>query len=198
MPPRLHPVWRRRLAWATLLVAFLALLPTSGRAQSSLVWVTNYYTVTGASFPAILESIDRARPPKLAPPLTGLTEWRIAWKFNVRRGPEGFYCDDFRTRTTITNTLPYWRAPTNATYTLKQDWIRYEGRLARHEVGHAQFALAALDEMRKQVKTAGSEPSYEAVNEKINSLAEAVLAHYRQLEVDYDRRTAHGTREPRG
>ena len=174
--------------------ALLGGWPLLGRAQDTLRWVTNYYAVTGASFPEIMESIDRSRPPQLAAPLTGLTAWHLRWHMHASPSPHGYRCTAFSTQLTMTNTLPYWKAPTNATLWIKDEWHRYFAKLATHEAGHSQIALAALAEIHRQARDFKEAPDFESLRGQIDAAVEGVLDRYRKIEVDYDLRTEHGTR----
>jgi len=187
--------FRRRLALSAGLGILLWCLPVTGWAQNSFRWVTNYYAVTGADFPEIMDSINRSRPARLAPPLSGLTEWNIHWRIAMSPTEHGCRCSSFTTHTTLTNTLPFWRPPTNATYRMKNEWQRYFGNLATHEAGHSRIALAALAEVHRQVKEVKEAPDYESLRTQINQTVEHVLDRYRQMEVDYDTRTEHGARQ---
>jgi predicted secreted Zn-dependent protease len=188
----------RRGAPAGSLAAWLcmALLYFSarGHAQNSLRWVTNYYAVTGATWPEIEDSLNRVRPAGLQPPLTGLTEWRIGWHIVMVSSPGGCRCSSFTTQTTITNTLPFWSPPTNATLRMKEKWRRYAGNLANHEAGHSRIALAALAEAHKQVQQVKGEPDCDRLRNEIEGLVNGVIERYRKLEADYDSRTEHGAK----
>jgi len=142
-----------------------------------------------------MESINHARPARLAAPLAGLTEWHIQWRFSIIPSSTGCRCAAFSTRATITNTLPFWRAPTNATYGMKQEWRHYFGNLAAHEAGHSQIALAALAEMHKQVTDLKEEPNGAVLTQKVNDLLENVMDRYRKMDLEYDARTEHGAKQ---
>jgi predicted secreted Zn-dependent protease len=179
----------------TTLAGLLLLLPVLARGQSTFVWTTNYYVVTGSNLREIRESLNLARPPKISPPMTALTEWRMSWRFAVVPSTSGCRCASFSTRLVITNTLPRWTPPTNATPELKAAWQRLFRNLARHEAGHSQIALAALAETHKRVKELPDDPDCEGVRSKVNALIRSVIEDYRQLDEDYDRRTEHGTKQ---
>jgi predicted secreted Zn-dependent protease len=183
------------LALGACLGFLLVWWPAPARAQNTLHWVTNYYAVNGATFPEIMDSIGRSRPARLKPPLSGLTEWNIRWHFFTVPSDHGYRCSSFTTQTTLTNTLPFWRAPTNAAYHVRTAWMRYSGNLAIHEGGHSRIALAALAEIHKQVKTIPEAPDFESMRNLVNSTVERVLDRYRRMESEYDRLTEHGAKQ---
>ena len=185
----------RRLALGICLAFFLGWLPVTGHAQNSFRWVTNYYAVTGASFPEIMDSISRARHARLGPSMSGSTEWNIRWHVVVGSSDHGYRCTSFTTQTGLTNTLPFWRAPTNATYQLRSQWLRYSGNLAIHEGGHSRIALAALAEMHRAVKELKEAPDYQSMRGLVEDTVERVLDRYRQKEIEYDTLTQHGAKQ---
>ncbi len=179
-----------------LCLAFLLFLAVNlSRAENSLRWVTNFYTVTGATWGEIEDSINRSRPPALRPPLTGFTEWKISWQIAMVPSPGGCRCSSFTTRARIINTLPTWSPPADANPRLKQQWGKYFRQLAAHEAGHSQIALAALAEAHRQAEQVKEEANCDLLQQKINDLVNGVIAHHHKLEVDYDARTEHGAKQ---
>jgi predicted secreted Zn-dependent protease len=180
---------------ARLSLAGACLLPWLACGQSSFVWTTNYYLVTGSNFHQIRESMDLARPPRITAPMLALTEWRMSWRFSVVPSTGGCRCASFSTRLVITNTLPRWTPPTNATPELKAAWQRIFKNLAQHEAGHSQIALAALAETHRRVKELPDDPDCQGLRTRVNALIRSVIENYRIIDQDYDKRTEHGMRQ---
>ena len=173
--------------------ALLTLLPAApAQAQSKLVWRTNYYSITGASLRDIRRSMDQSRPWKEPANLSGLTEWRIDWRFELTPVEGGCRCSSFTTTTTITNTLPRWTPPAGTPEELKSAWNRFFKALGEHEEGHSRLALAAVADLHKRIKELGPAPDCNGLRKRINDLAGRVIEENRQREKDYDRRTQHG------
>lgn len=200
MPPWPAPPgrwWAGCVHRTVLLLALLGLGLAAARArgQNNLTWVTNYYAVTGSTFGEIMESLDQSRPAWLRAPLVGLTEWSIHWHMNMVPSDKGYRCSTFTTRTTLTNTLPFWRAPTNASYRVTQAWRNFVGNLAIHEGGHSRIALAAAAEIHQEVRKIKDAPDMDSLRNQINDTAMGVLRRYQAKEVEYDRITAHGAHQ---
>lgn len=190
--PTARPGWRLlgRRAVAGALLTLLS--PALAQAQNKLVWKTNYYTITGASLGEIRRSMDQSRPWKEPANQSGLTEWRIDWRFELTPAEGGCRCSSFTTTTTITNTLPRWRPPAETPEELKSAWIRFIKALGEHEDGHSRLALAAVADLHKRIKALGPAPDCDGLRKRINDLAGRVIEENRQREKDYDRRTQHG------
>ena len=176
-----------RFAWL-----LLALLPLSGRAQDKVQWTTNYYRVGGDMLPEIHQSLREGRPWKGKSAQDGLTDWRVEWRFELRRSENGCQIHQFTTTTTIVITLPRWTASTNAAPGVRQKWARYIAALNQHEAGHAKIGLAVAAELRKQVEKIREEQSCETLKETLNALGWRVVDDFKTKDKDYDRTTQHG------
>ena len=182
---------RWRVLVATLAVAFL---PSTGQAQNFVVWTTNFYSVTGANFREIRQSIAASRP--WADGFDGDTRWNVDWRFTLTDTASGCSCSSFSTTTKIVTTLPRWTPPADVLPQVKEQWTRYFTNLAQHEAGHARIGIAAAMEVGKRISDIGVQPSCDQVKRTINERADKVVEDYRAREKEYDRRTAHGTKPP--
>ena len=162
-------------------------------AQSTIVWTTNYYAVTGATITEIRRSIAQARPWRNN--LDAYTSWHIDSRFHVGASPEGCRCTSFTTTTRIKTTLPRWLRPTNVSPETVRAWTSYFNALRKHEDGHAQRAIAAATEQHRQVNRLGAEPDCHSMRHQISKVAQEVLAEHRRREREYDRETDHGKKE---
>lgn len=172
----------------------LALFPCVLRAQNSIVWTTNYYSVTGASFREIRQSIAASRPWKDG--FDGDTRWNVEWKFNMVESANGCSCSSFSTATKIVTTLPRWAPAAGADLEAGRQWTNYFVSLAQHEAGHARLGIAAAADIRKSLAAIAAQPDCDRLKKLINERAERVLADYRAREREYDRRTDHGMKPP--
>ena len=172
----------------------LALFPIPAGAQISIVQTTNYYTVTGANFREIRQSISAARPWKDG--FDGDTRWNVEWKFTFADTAAACSCSSFSTTTRIATTLPRWTPPADVAPESKNYWTNYFVALAQHEAGHARIGIAAANEIHKTIGTISAQPDCERLKKFINERAEHLVEEYRGREREYDRRTEHGTRPP--
>ena len=164
-------------------------------AQNSLVWKTNYYSITGGTLGEIRQSLWQSRPWKNKSTVDGMTDWRIEWRYQVAPSNGACQCSSFTTKTTITTTLPHWKAPTNAPPAVTNAWVRYFTALAKHEAGHAQLALDAVAEQHARISELTEEPACAALKKKIDDLAGKIMDDYRKRDKEYDQRTEHGIKQ---
>jgi predicted secreted Zn-dependent protease len=157
-------------------------------------WTTNYYSVTGANFREIRQSIAASRPWNDS--FDGDTRWTISWNFTSSGSAAGCFAISVSTTTKITTTMPRWTPPTDVAPETKERWTRYYTNLLQHEIGHARIALAAAAEERQRLSALGTQPNCDALKGVINDRAGKVVDDYRAREKEYDRRTNHGNSPP--
>src|SRR5205085_3214142 len=163
---------------------------------SFVAWTTNFYSVTGASFREIRQSIAAACP--FQGGFDGETRWNVDWKFTLAETANGCSCSSFSITTKIVTTLPRWTPPTNVFPEVKEQWTRYFTNLAQHEAGHARIAIVAGNEVAKSISQTGLQPDCDRLKRTVNGRAQKVLDDCHARENEYDRRTAHGTKPPDG
>ena len=176
-----------------LIAIILTFMTGLSAPAQSVLWTTNYYSVTGATPAEIRRSLAQARPWRNA--LDAYTSWHIDSRFQVAASPEGCRCVSFTNTIRIATTAPRWLRPTNATPGTVQSWVRYSQALWKHESGHAQLALAAAAEQHQRVKRLGAEPDCHSLRNRINKVAQEVLGEYRRREQEHDKQTDHGRKE---
>jgi predicted secreted Zn-dependent protease len=188
--PELHSLVNSLFIWfRRAVLVFLFTFTLSAHAQI-VHWTTNYYSVTGANFREIRQSIAASRPWKDS--FDGDTRWNITWNFTLARNANGCSCSSFRTTTKITTTMPRWTPPPNVAPEIKEYWTRYYTNLLQHEAGHARIGLAAAAEIRQRLGEIGTQLNCDEVKRIINQRANNVVDDYRNREKEYDRRTNHG------
>ncbi len=179
-----------RLLLRTATTVLLAAV--SGRAQGTVQWTTNYYTVTGVTIPELRQSLRQNRPWKERSQHDAMTEWRVNWQYMVTPMASGCRCSSFTTQTAITITMPRWMAPTNALETTRKIWQQYITALGGHEAGHGAIAVAAAAELNKRVGSLGEATECDGLKRKIEALCPRVIEEFRARDKTYDATTRHG------
>jgi predicted secreted Zn-dependent protease len=178
-----------RLLWQHLFAVAVVALPAVASAQT-IHWTTNFYSVTGANFREIRQSIATSHPWKDG--FDGDTQWRVQWSYQLTPTPNGCSCTSFRTTTTITTTLPRWTPPDEVMPEVKEQWTRYFTNLMQHEAGHARIGMVAAAEVDRQVRQNSTASDCESLGKAINERAERIVENHRAKDREYDQRTNHG------
>ena len=177
-----------------MVLTALALFSHAAAAQNSIVWTTNYYSVTGANFREIRQSIAAARP--WPDSFDGDTRWTVKWNFKLSETASGCACSNVNTATKIVTTLPRWKPAPNTPPEVQEQWGRFILSLAQHEAGHARLGQAAVADVGKSLGAAGPQRDCDTLKRSLNDRANRIVENYRAREKEYDRRTEHGNKPP--
>ena len=153
-------------------------------------WTTNFYSVTGANFREIRQSIARSRP--WSDGFDGDTQWTVNWSYQLTPVPAGCVCTSLRTTTTIVTTMPRWLPPGDVLPEVKEQWTRYFTNLLQHEVGHARIGMAAAAEVDRQLRQNSTASDCQTLKQMIDERAERIVDAHRAKDREYDQRTNHG------
>ena len=164
-------------------------------AQDSLTVATNHYLVSGSTLREIRQSIDRLRPGGKTNGHDALTAWKIGWNVQVSPVAGQYRVTSFTTTTSVTMTMPSWRAPTNAAPSVMQRWMPYYSALQKHEAAHATNGMMAAVELRKRVAEIGADSSHIQLQQRVQAVADAVIAEFKQRDKDFDQKTDHGRKD---
>lgn len=184
---RLHHL----LGWLPASLLLLC-VPETSFAAHGVQWVTNYYSVTGATLSEIRQSMRQSRPWKDRKDLDGFTEWNVAWTFSTTATATGCRCSTFATQTRVVITLPKWVKPADASPETADSWKQYADALALHETGHGRHAILASTQLQRGMQSIGERPTCEALKQAINELGDRTITEFRRKDEDYDRETRHG------
>lgn len=151
------------------------------------------YEVDGASLAELREGLATRGPVgQDAVRYHGYTEWHVSWSY--RTATDGASCEivDFSTTVTATIMLPIWRPAPRVDAGLVERWTTYRNALERHELGHHAFALAAADELERELGALSGDAGYAPLVEQLNARGSEIVAQQAELEREYDRTTDHG------
>ena len=170
-----------------LLVTAIAAVPSAHAAKTetqSTVW----YSVYGATAPAIRTSLDARRPGDY----DAKTDWFVNWSYATTTRDDGrCVSKSWKVATRIKYTYPRWRVPASATDALKQQWTRYMSRLRLHELGHATNGRLTATRIDNTLRTT-SAATCDALGTTLRATIKRHFATGNAADVAYDRRTQHG------
>ena len=184
-----------QVARCALVLLALASLPV--RAEEA--FRVEYFDVSGSSAQELRADLSRLGPvADNGVRGDAYTRWRIAWKFDLTERGKVCIAGNFSVDLTVTMILPRWTPPAGASADLVGLWDRYSTALRYHEDGHHRIATAAADEVMRRLQAAARGEGCKALENKLKTLVDEVLAEYRVRQADYDRETdsgrAQGTR----
>jgi predicted secreted Zn-dependent protease len=179
-------------ALVSIALLFFGAIVPGAVAQDSFKWTTNYYRVTGLNPRQLRHSINENRPWRRRSDTDAVTTWAVTWNYAFASTPQGCRCENIRTTTTITTTLPLFVPGTNAPPELLQHWARYFTALTRHEAQHAAMANSAAADVRTALSSAGERGDCSSLQRDLNAAANQAIERRRREERELDLRTRHG------
>ena len=75
---------------------------------------------------------------------------------------------------------------------LVEAWDKVSIALREHEDGHHRIAIAAAQEVRRQLGKRIRESSCETLRARLNDIANTVMREYKKKQADYDEETDYG------
>ena len=176
----------------------LALLLLAGAATAEpLARVhTSYYYIDGSSATVLTAQMDQNGPAgedgKRQP---SKTRWDVQWKYN--HDQVGVTCGvrDVMVAVGIAQNIPRWRGENKSSGPLATRWKKFSEAVKRHEAVHKDHGMKAAAEIESALQ--GLKPASNCVDldKAANAAGERIIQKYRELDAEYDRRTAHGRKE---
>ncbi len=125
---------------------------------------------------------------------TGQTDWHIEWRACFEQDGPACRVGAVIATVHVTYTLPRWADRDAAPQPLRERWDRYLGSLATHEKGHGAIAHDVA-QLIDQTLVGRAEDSCDALNLRATTLVEEVMRRGETMQRDYDRATAHGSKQ---
>ncbi|MBB6247897.1 DUF922 domain-containing protein [Rhodanobacter sp. A1T4] len=154
----------------------------------------NYYLVTGDDGSALRRSLDSQGPIGVdGKRYDGYTRWDVHWDY-VTESDASSTCAVVSSNIVLNVeiTLPQWQPAIDVPDSLQRRWLVYLKALRGHEDGHlenAEMAAMAIDHL---LQTIGPQSDCQILDEKLQTLGQQILQHFRDNDVEYDQRTEHG------
>lgn len=157
---------------------------------------TRTYDVFGLTPFDIRVDMNRARQ-AAGLPFDARTEWRVFWRFSLSSGWRGARrrcsVSGGSVRVEINYILPNWVDGDRAAPAVRGHWERYFTALIEHEDGHAEFGIAAAEDIRTMIERFPSMARCGQLREAINAGALEIIDNYAAEDDAYDKRTRNGT-----
>jgi predicted secreted Zn-dependent protease len=154
---------------------------------------TTYYTVRGSTVDDLRSQVKTLGPQKGGKRFDAGTEYQIRWRNRSVTANGICRFDSVVVHLNVKFIYPRWQIPPSASERLVNTWRRYFTKLLEHENGHLDLALAGCREILQAIKQIQPEITCRAIEEKAESIAEAIVARVQKKQLEYDRVTDHGT-----
>lgn len=179
-----------------LLAAVLLCLP-AGYVYAEPVerFTTTYYDVTGHTAGEIRRDMDWQSPFRvLGKNYVAETHWRIDWQYRSREVKTSCVIESVQVDTYITVTLPRLRNVQEVDPAVLARWQSYIRAVRKHEHGHTEIARQAARELERALLALPPQESCFALRGLARRTAERVIEKYADIDKEYDRETAHGSK----
>jgi predicted secreted Zn-dependent protease len=153
------------------------------------------YQIDGADAPQLRAALD-ATPARAADGhFDATTTWALTWSFRYQRAAA---CELAAASVTleVVITVPEAAAPEALDETTRERWGAYLAALEAHELGHAERALAASEDLASAFASSGPHDDCSALGAALNATGaahlEALAAANRQYDIDTRHGRSHG------
>ncbi len=126
---------------------------------------------------------------------TGQTDWHIEWRPCYQPVGAGCRIGGIDSTVNVTYTLPQWADRSAAPQRLRERWDNYIAGLTAHEKGHGEIAVRVALLIERELVGLADFHSCNVVGEASARIVEEVMQRGEALQRDYDRTTAHGSRQ---
>lgn len=177
---------------AVLLTPFAAAAATYVAPQVSES--INYYVFGGTTVAEMNAQLAKLGPKTAEGSFHAYTSWYVKWNYDYARSSGSCGLGPVRTTVTVNYRLPKWARP-KAPRDLAEKWDAYATALRKHEDGHRDFGVEAGRAVARALAELPRQLSCEKLETLADKTGERILQEAHAHEVEYDRRTNHGTRQ---
>ena len=180
---------QKRFCWLLLGMAYCL----TGPAEPLLNINTHYYVIDGDDHNQLRAQLRLLGPRSgNSQALYAYTRWQVDWQYLLQMQHKQCQIKTLKVITTIDMTLPQWQIPDDVSVELTQQWQQFFEALLAHEKRHQAHGITAGRAIEKQLLTIRPQPDCTQLAEYIQTVGSAVIQHYQQLDVEFDRTTRHG------
>ena len=164
--------------------ALFALAPSHSRALDYAGPQFTYYAVSGSAADIARQMHEKGRDGHFA-----YTDYHIDYRFVTR--PTASTCA-VASATVLLRVTVLMPQLAGADARVRGRWSAFEPALRRHEMGHADNALAAAHDIESALLDIRDQPSCPVADALVKKVADEIFAALKNLDQSYDRKTDHG------
>jgi predicted secreted Zn-dependent protease len=152
-----------------------------------------FYDVIGGSVGELLASLKEQAPAATQTDSNfARTTWTVTWDGQWAPAAGDSVCAVTTSRVQLESrmALPRWRPSPGAPGDLSTDWAKFVRNLAGHENGHLVTAVSAAH--RVEASLGALRGPCDAMRDRAQAAMDSIVASFRLVDEDYDRRTGYG------
>ncbi len=151
------------------------------------------YNVHGASIPELRAGLRRNGVRMNDGSIyDALTSWDVSWEYDYDRADGDCSVDEFRAVVDVTIRYPRLVSDDDAPVSLTDAWDAYLHSLIRHEQGHRDIAVAAVDGLIRAVTALPPVATCADLDRSVEALGRSFMDRLRLDQQAYDAETGHG------
>ena len=188
-------------------IGFLALLSLlfamciATRAEVAPPTVEGFHTTSrntpwelqGNSIPALLAEKSVKGPPGQGEHFFANTHWDLHWSYRYEEKDGGYVITLLSVTVDLQYTMPRRALPPGAADQVAAQWARFMKALTTHEIGHAENATQHGKALYTLLRKPRVFASVQELKDFIAAEGDQCIADARAADVEYDRKTQHGT-----
>jgi len=184
-----------RVSKRLLIIGLLHLPACAVHAEPVERFTTTYYDVTGHTAEEIRRDMDWQSPFRVfGKNYVAETHWRIDWQYSSREIKNACVIESVQVDMYITVTLPRLRNASEVAPVVLARWRQYTRAVREHEHGHTEIARHAARELEQTLLELPPQENCFALRGLARRAAERVIEKYAEIDKEYDRETAHGSK----
>jgi len=159
---------------------------------------TQYYDISGQTNSELLREMARKGPYSGRKRYWAITRWYVNYNFNFQPSEFGCSINTVQTNVNIEFIYPRWvdRARWgHARQNMGRQWDRMYQALVAHEETHASHGIAAARQIESELQKLSSRNNCHSLRRDFENRAQRIIQHYRNADIQFDRRTHHGRNE---
>ncbi len=174
-------------------IAMLCLMGNAKAKEIELYESTRYYTVELNNGQSLREAIkDRSPIKRLGKTFFAQTQWTVEPQFALQKWAGLCRLQHLSVDLRVRFILPKLQQNENTPSAVVAQFDKFYHSLLRHEHGHRDIAMEAAQAVHNRLEKIPPNLDCQSLQARVKRKYHEILAHYTQLNADYDQRTDFG------
>jgi len=169
------------------------LYSNSASADSSINTLFEYYDISPKTKYDIKPEIQKNTPIiNKSIKFHGSTSWLVEWSISWKQTNDICYLDSSEAKLNVLFKMPRISPNFSATHAVIGAFNKYYDALLKHENGHMNNGIKALNDINILLSNFNSFSDCEVLNEAVKNSITIVVGKYKRQDIEYDTQTKHG------